>query len=340
LRFREAAVDGLSFGIRWFSYKGPLGFDEVEDAPLTYLYTRRDELGRKRQKLFVRGATVRFMRLHWLEEGARELPIDDTDIFFHHYEQRSYRFEDGKKAQATRDPYMLRFADRLSLADPPPRPSSEEEWIEHINAAIESAEQCRSRLSAEALAVDGMCGRYTRHFYNNLCRFKSCRYLEIGSYHGASTCAAIYANDVSATCIDNWSEFRGKRHHFEAAIGAHRGKADVEVIESDCFDLDASKLGPFDVYLYDGNHSQRSQYLAIERFVPALAEYGVVVIDDWNRAPVRQGTEEAIRALRLDVPFRREIAPPAEDCADANREKGSQTWWNGLCIMLVRRPSP
>ena len=123
---------------------GPLGFDEVENPPLTYLYSRRDDLGRKRQKLFVKGGATRFLRLHWLEEGKRELPIDDTEIFFHHYEQHPDRFEKGKNQPGKRDDYMLRFRDRLSLAQKRPAPANEQEWIEHIVSAVEAAEHCRS----------------------------------------------------------------------------------------------------------------------------------------------------------------------------------------------------
>jgi len=336
-RFAGAAVDGLSFGMRWFSYRGPLGFDEVETPPLTYLYSRRDDLGRKRQKLFVKGGATRFLRLHWLEEGKRELPIDDTEIFFHHYEQRPERFEDGKSQPGERDDYMLRFRDRLLLAEKRLAPATEPEWVEHILSAIEAAERCRSQLSDEVLGLDGMCGEYNRHFYNNLCDFAGCRFLEIGSYHGASACAALYANDVAAVCIDNWSEFHGRRGRFEDAVRQFRGRSTVEVIEENCFEVDAARLGPFDVFLYDGNHSRQSQYLALERFAPTLAGYGVVVIDDWNREPVRRGTREAVRDLGLDVAFEKEIVPAPGQTADENREAGRRTWWNGLCVMLVRR---
>lgn len=334
-RFAGAAVDGLSFGIRWFSYRGSLGFDEVEEPPLTYLYSRRDEHGRKRQKLFVKGGGTRFLRLHWLEEGKRELPIDDTEIFLHHYEQHPERFEKGKDRPGRRDDYMLRFRDRLSFAEKRPAPATEQEWIEHIVAAVEAAEQCRSQLADEVLSLDGMCGLYTRHFYNNLCNFAGCRFLEIGSYHGASTCAALYANDVTAVCIDNWSEFRGLRGRFEDAVQQFRGRSTVEVIEKNCFEVDSAKLAPFDVFLYDGNHSRESHYLALERFAPTLAEYAVVVIDDWNREPVRQGTREAVRDLGLDVAFEKEIVLAPNETADENREAGRRTWWNGLCVMLV-----
>jgi len=336
-RFAKAAVDGLSFGIRWFSYRGPLGYDEVENPPLTYLYSRRDERGRKRQKLFVKGGATRFLRLHSLEEERRELPIDDTEIFFHHYEQHADRFEEGKNQAGERDEYMLRFRDRLSFSQRQPPPGSERQWIEHIQSAFEAAEQCRSRLTDDVLALEGMCGCYTRHFYNNLCNFEGCRYLEIGSYHGASTCAALYANDVSAVCIDNWSQFHGRRNRFEDAVRRFRGRSTVEVIEADCFEVDTTRLGPFDVFLYDGHHGRQSQYLALQRFVPTLAEYAVVVIDDWNREPVRQGTREAIRDLSLDVVFEKEILLPPGKTADEDRAAGAHTWWNGVYAMLLRR---
>jgi len=111
-RYDDAQVDGLSFGLRWFSYHGPLGFEGVENPLLTYLHKRPDPLGRKRQKLFIKGGSTRFARLHWLEEGKWELPIDDSEIYFHHYEHRPVRFEEAKQKPGEYDDYMLRFHDQ------------------------------------------------------------------------------------------------------------------------------------------------------------------------------------------------------------------------------------
>lgn|GEM_PF-834754 len=113
--FETDCIDGLSFGLRWFQYDGALQFDEIRDVPLTFFQAHRSSLGRSRQKLLVAPARIRFLRIHWLEEGGRELPIDDTDIFFHHYCQRDYRFKNKTAKETWRDDYMLRFADRLSL---------------------------------------------------------------------------------------------------------------------------------------------------------------------------------------------------------------------------------
>ncbi len=337
-RYAEAQIDGLSFGLRWYSYRGDADFETVENPPLTYLYARRDPLGRKRQKLFIKGGRTRFARLHWLEEGRRELPIDDTDIFFHHYEQRAQRFAEAKTRPGERDEYMLRFAAHLSSQAPPPRPADLQAWADHIAAAIDAAVAGRSRLSAEVLGVQGMCGTYNRHFYNNLCNFAGCRYLEIGSFHGASTCAALYGNEISALCIDNWSEFGGRRGRFEDAVQRFRGRSSVTVVERDCFDLETSELGPFDVFLYDGAHDHASQYRALQHYAPTLAALAVVVVDDWSRRQVRDATREAIRDCQLDIAFEREVLPDESDTADKDHERGARGWWNGLYIALIRRP--
>ncbi len=115
--YKTANVDGLSFGLRWFQYEGTLEFEDVVDVPLTFQHSYRSKLGRKRQKLFVSPHQSRFLRLHTLEEGGRELQVDDTDIYFHHYCQRAYRFKHKKGKILQHDDYMLQFADKLTLDD-------------------------------------------------------------------------------------------------------------------------------------------------------------------------------------------------------------------------------
>ena len=340
--FATAEADGLSFGLRWFNYKGVLDFDEIITPPLTFLHGRRDEGARKRQKLFVRPRQVRFLRLHNLEDGKHELQVDDSDIFFHHYCQRDYRFGERDKEKTVPDDYMLRFASQLEQGIAAPerrqRPQTEEQWIDHIIRAIALAEAGLSRLTDEALSIQGLSGTITRHFYNNLCNFRECRFLEIGSFKGASTVAALFDNDVSATCIDNFSQFRGARGPFEANIEQFHLRASIRLIDRDCFEVDSDELGPFDVYLYDGGHTRRSHYLAIERFVATLAPLAVLVIDDWNWDRVREGTNQALQDLGISVLYKKEIILPEDDVKGMPRHRGRHSWWNGTCIMLLERP--
>jgi SAM-dependent methyltransferase len=341
--FEAADVDGLSFGLRWFHYQGVLEFDEIIDPQLTFLQAGRDELGRKRQKLMVSPARTRFLRLHTLEENRRELQVDDTDIFFHHYNQRAYRFKEPLGEDCKRDDFMLQFSRQLNLEGFGERqsrmPENESEWIRHIIRAIAAAEAGRSRLSREAMQVNGLCGTITRHFYNNICNFRGCRYLEIGSFEGASTVAATFANNIDAVCIDNFSQFHGTREKFEANIKRFPHEGNLSLKEMDCFDLDAGELGEFNVYLYDGAHSRENQYRAIAHFSAALAPLSIVIIDDWNWQRVREGTGEALSDMGIPVLYKKEIILPEEDLVDMPRHRGKDGWWNGICIMLLGRPS-
>jgi len=363
-------VDGLSFGLRWFFHQGNRAFEDFEDPLLEMLHCKRDELGRKRQKLFVSAKNVRFLRFHWLEEGKREVPIDDDEIFFHHYYNRPERYAEGLVDPAAEyDPYMLRFADELTrrrlergstrtarhrfpvapkgesaapveeVAAPASRPRSLEKWITHVERAVDQAEAGRGGPSPAAHAVEGMCGRKNRIFLNTLCGFDGCRYLEVGSHAGASLSAALDGNRIDAIAIDDWSQFGGPRDRFYETLSRFRGESRVEVIEQDCFTVEPKGLGPVDVFFYDGAHSIPSQYKAIEHFRASLSELAVVVIDDWNWPRVRNATRQALDDLGLNVAWQKEIILPEADVEDMPRHRGAQGWWNGVCILLIdQRP--
>ncbi|MEM9302133.1 MAG: glycosyltransferase family 92 protein [Pseudomonadota bacterium] len=327
--YGDVPVDALSFGLRWFLHQGGESLETVIDPPLTFLSARRDELGRKRQKLLIKGGSMRFARLHWVEEGHSELPVSDEEIFFHHYAIRGYRFEPGRTEAAERDEYMLAFHDRLALDEPRARPKTVDEWKDHIDRALATAEARASGVHPDVFGIKGMSGVYTRHFYNTLCRFAGCRYLEVGSWLGSSLCAAMAGNEMTAVAIENWTQFRGKRDIFMANLERWRGKNTVRFIERDCFEVDPKALGSFDVYMYDGGHSREDHRRALTHFEPCLADPAVVVIDDWNWERVRAGTEDALAQWSLEVLHRREVIDGTLNDADR--------WWNGIAVLLVGR---
>ena len=347
-------TDGLSFGLRWFLYKGDETLDDVGNPLLNFFNAKRDSLGRKRQKLIVSPQDVRFLRIHWLEEGKEDVAVDDTDIYFHHYYLNPDRFQEGKtEPGTTRDDYMLGFAElliraaRARTADgdaankapatghPRPKPRTAEEWIAHVMDAFDIAEAEGSSLSDDVLDLPGMCGLRNRHFLNALCAFENCRYLEIGSYKGASLCAAMSRNKISAVAIENWSQFDGPRDAFMAATGENRGDSEFRVIEQDCFAVQPTDLGTFDVYYYDGDHSADGHARAIKRFYDSLDDRSVVIIDDWNWDDVREGTHSAMAELDIPIIFEKEIILPEADVVDMPRHRGRNTWWNGIYVMIV-----
>ena len=345
-------VDGLSFDIRWFLYHGELSLSEIDNPLFRFLQCKPDVLGRKRQKLMVSARHVRFARFHWLEEGKRERPITDPDIFFHHYYVQRDRFERGKvEHDTTFDDYMLRFRPRIeafhgrgagleggaAAVEEGVALKEREQWIAHIERAFERAEAERSKLTPQLLAIDGMCGTRNRHLLNNLCDFDGCEYLEVGSFVGASLCAAAFGNALSATVIDNWSQFGGTRERFEENIARCLGGARLGVLEADCFAVDPRTLRPCNVYYYDGEHSRENQYRGITHFYPLFQRYTVLMVDDWNWREVRDGTRAAIADLGLNVVYQREITLPREEVEGMPRHRGAKTWWNGLFVALIEK---
>ena len=78
-------------------------------------------------------------------------------------------------------------------------------YVDHLDTCFSNAFLGLSKLSPEVLHIQGMAGHCTRHLYNNLLSMDDARYLEIGTYKGASTCAAMYENKALVVCIDDWS---------------------------------------------------------------------------------------------------------------------------------------
>lgn len=63
--------------------------------------------------------------------------------------------------------------------------------------------------------MDGMSGRKYRYLINNLVEgLTDARYLEIGSWAGSTACSAIYGNNVTVTCIDDWSHWAVLKNNF------------------------------------------------------------------------------------------------------------------------------
>ena len=89
-----------------------------------------------------------------------------------------------------------------------------QDLIQHIEKSIENAENGISKVTPDILTMEGMSGKKTRHFYNNILNKTDSRYLEIGTWKGSSVCSAMCGNNAKVVCIDNWSEFGGPKQVF------------------------------------------------------------------------------------------------------------------------------
>lgn len=208
----------------------------------------------------------------------------------------------------------------------------------HIQKCLYNAEYRKSNLPRAILNMDGMSGYKTRHFYNNILNMPDARYLEIGTWKGSSTCSGMYGNSATITCIDNWSLFGGPKSEFLENLEKYKGDNNVNVIEADCFHVEVSTLPKFNIYLYDGNHSEESQYKALTHYINCLDDTFILIVDDWNWKDVRNGTYRAIKDLNLTIEYKKEIRLTSNN-SHTHITRAKRTWWNGIFIAVLSKPT-
>jgi hypothetical protein len=205
-----------------------------------------------------------------------------------------------------------------------------------IDTAFQNAENNISKITNDIINMEGMTGIKTRHLYNNLLNTEDARYLEIGTWKGSSVCSAMCGNKAKVICIDNWSEFGGPKTDFLINFKKFKGENDARFIESDCFKLDVSLLPKFNIYMYDGNHTQDSHYKALLHYYNCLDDIFIFIVDDWNWKDVRDGTFNSIKKLNLKVLYEQKVRL-TWDNSHTPQPLASQTWHNGIYVAILQK---
>lgn len=202
-----------------------------------------------------------------------------------------------------------------------------------IELAFQNAENNMSKISKEIIAIDGMSGTKTRHFYNNLLNMQNARYLEIGTWKGSSVCSAMYNNKAKVVCIDNWSEFGGPKEEFVQNFEKFKGENDATFIESDCFSVDISQFPKFNIFMYDGNHDGENHYKALIHYYNCLDDIFIFIVDDWNCKHIRDATFNSIHKLDLRILFQIENRLNYNNIQTAD----GNGWWNGIYVVILQK---
>ena len=205
-----------------------------------------------------------------------------------------------------------------------------------IERAFKNAENNISKNTNDIINMEGMSGTKTRHFYNNLLNTKDSRYLEIGTWKGSSVCSAMCGNKAKVVCIDNWSEFGGPKSEFLVNFEKFKGENQAIFIENDCYKVDVSKLPKFNIYMYDGNHTNESHYRALLHYYNCLDDVFIFIVDDWNWKDVRDGTLNSIQKLNLKILYQKEIRL-TWDNSHTPQPQAKDTWWNGIYVAILKK---
>jgi len=205
-----------------------------------------------------------------------------------------------------------------------------------IEKSFKNAENNISRISKDIIDLEGMTGTKTRHFYNNLLDTPDARYLEIGTWKGSSVSSAMYGNKATVICIDNWSEFGGPKNEFLTNFEKFKGENHATFIEGDCYNIDVSTLSKFNIFMYDGNHTNESHYKALLHYYDCLDDIFIFIVDDWNWIDVREGTLKSIQKLDLKILYKKEIILTSDN-SHTPQPQAKDTWWNGIYVAILQK---
>jgi hypothetical protein len=217
-------------------------------------------------------------------------------------------------------------------------------FISSINNAIEKSMDHTSKLSENTLQIEGLTSHKIKHFLNNLCETKDVRYLEIGTWHGATFCSALEGNNIQAVCIDSWHTndiepmrevdgWQGKdgnplkifQHNMAKVKGPNRVLGFNEPVES----LDLTNIPhTSNIVFYDGDHTYEQTKNFLSRYYDKFEETFVLIMDDWNWVQIQNATNEHIKDKDYKILFQKQLQTTGEDPDD---------YWNGLGIFVLRK---
>ena len=202
--------------------------------------------------------------------------------------------------------------------------------IPRLTAAVEASERGESVLPPAALALPGMSSNKVRHLLSNL---RAENYLEVGSWRGSTLIAAAYKSAGFATAIDNFSQFNDGKVKLDLHDNVEEFCPEGVTLFDESFDLISTYKLPHnscDVFFYDGDHGLEETRRAMWRAFPALADESIVVIDDTNFTGVFEAAKKGLQDCGAEILFEKLL--PARFNGD------TEQWWNGVGILVVRKP--
>ena len=229
---------------------------------------------------------------------------------------------------------------KLPEVDPTPPPAHVTVAAASQLSALRDAMAMRGRLCDDAFKVHGYSGKKIRYLFNNLMSevFEP-RYLEIGVFHGASLCSAIFENVVRVVAIDDWtwSNDKSARDTLDANIAKFRtANSEIKIIDSDFRAVDYSAIGPFNVMYYDGPHDEQDQNDGVAFPLKAMDELFILIVDDWNWFHVRRATFKALLDGMAKIEYSVEIRTTMDDSSPLFSGSDSE-WHNGLLCAVVSK---
>lgn len=206
--------------------------------------------------------------------------------------------------------------------------------IDQIKIEIEKALRRESNLTPLALSVPMLGSLNIRHLLNNLGSI-STSFCEVGSHVGGSFASAVFRNKnlKHAIAIDSWASDLTNGDTYEKQFYENVlpivEDCPMQVIKSDSFEVDVSKLPTIDFYYFDGSHDYDSQRKALTYYLPAMADQFLFAVDDYMLSEVRQGTQDGIKESGCEVLFEREF--------ETDSEYNNESFWRSWYVAFLKK---
>lgn len=164
-------------------------------------------------------------------------------------------------------------------------------------------------------------------------------YLEIGSYLGATACAALKDNNLKAFFVDQWQQQiqpqtdlnlpPNNKEVFLKNINEHKGLSEVVVFDQDIFEVPVDTMqGMIQMFFYDGPHDQETTKSAVQYFWTSFQNEALLIFDDANWEGVVHGAKQGIELMNGHIVYDKIIL---------NSVENPNEWWNGLYIAIIRK---
>ena len=209
-----------------------------------------------------------------------------------------------------------------------------------LAASFQKALALETKLPRFVLEMEGQSGLAFRILINNLlAAVPHPRYLGVGSWPGATACAALCGNAATVICIDDCSAPGQSTAALVTAL--ERLKAPFnryDVLSADFRTVDYDGIGRYNIYHFAGPHDYRAQSDGIDLPLACLDDDFVLVAGEWNDPVVRAATRDALRRAAVTCVYAIEIRTTQDDEPAAFRGRDSE-WHNGYLIGAFQKDS-
>jgi hypothetical protein len=174
--------------------------------------------------------------------------------------------------------------------------------------------------------IEGPTSPRVQTLINNLAQSIT-TYLEIGSYAGATGCAALKDNSLNAYFVDSWTDTDLEK--FEKNIVAYKGNSNIEIINSTPLTVDMTQIKhPIQFLMYNGSTNFDDTYQTITYYYNMFASETILVINNANQHTTMAAATKALVDCDALVTFEKLLL---------NSANSRQEWWDGVVIMVVRK---